>query len=50
MLKFNTRYRDKISVYGEHPKAGWNTQDGKHPNTGWNTQPFYEINKVMCNM
>ena len=31
-------YRDKISVYGEHPEAGWNTQ------------PFDEINKVMCNM
>ena len=31
-------YRDKISVYDEHPKAGQNTQ------------PFHEINKVMCNM
>ena len=31
-------YRDKISMYGEHPKAGWNPQ------------PFDEINKVMCNM
>ena len=33
-----SRYCDKISVYGEHLKAGQNKQ------------PFNEINKVMCNM
>ena len=39
MQEMNTeRYRDNISVYGEHPKAGQNTQT------------FDEINKVMCNM